>query len=53
MEIFKGAKKQHHTQQLLSSYLIIKILKTEGNDKKTNGESTKTRWMYCMNNWIK
>ena len=29
------------------------LLKTDGNNKNTNWESTKTGWIYWMNNWRK
>ena len=53
MGIFEGGEKQHLTLLFSSSYLMMEIFKTERNDKKSNGESTKTRWLYWMNNWTK
>ena len=53
MGIFEGGEKQHLTLLFSSSYLIILISKTKQNDKKSNGESIKTRWLKWMNNWTK
>ena len=50
MGIFEGGEKQHLTLSFSSSYLIILISKTEQNNKKSNGESTKTSWLNWMNN---